>query len=157
MDQHSSGRAGVAVLSLPEEQFFDTFLGAAAAVRRKINADLLEEYNITLSDFQALRLLAEAPGRRMRLLDLADARLLSRSRIRACGETTAAGGRWSVRRPPSRAQAQSSKRGSGITLCGSIDAAMDAICSGVQGAGILPDGSGSSPWSRKNCSGPAGV
>ncbi|WP_428839489.1 MarR family winged helix-turn-helix transcriptional regulator [Actinoplanes italicus] len=41
----------------------------------------MEEYNITLSDYQTLRHLAEAPRRRMRLLDLADARLLSRSRI----------------------------------------------------------------------------
>jgi DNA-binding MarR family transcriptional regulator len=81
MNQHAPGQAGRPVLSLPQEQFFDAFLGAAAAVRRRINADLLVEYNITLSDYQTLRHLADAPGRRMRLQDLADARFLSRSRI----------------------------------------------------------------------------
>jgi DNA-binding MarR family transcriptional regulator len=81
MDQHAPGQAGAPVLSLPQEQFFEAFLGAAAAVRRRINADLVAEYDITLSDYQALRHLAGAPGRRTRLQDLADARLLSRSRI----------------------------------------------------------------------------
>ena len=81
MDQHAPGPTGVPVLSQPEEQFFDAFLGAAAAVRRRINADLMQEYGITLSDYQALRHLAGAPGRRLRLQDLAEARFLSRSRI----------------------------------------------------------------------------
>lgn len=81
MDHHAPGPAGVPVLSPPEEQFFDAFLGAAAAVRRRINADLMREYSITLSDYQALRHLAGAPGLRLRLQDLADARFLSRSRI----------------------------------------------------------------------------
>jgi DNA-binding MarR family transcriptional regulator len=81
MDQDSSGQANAPLLSLLEEQFFDAFLSAAAAVRRRINADLMDEYNITLSDYQALRHLAGAPSRRMRLQDLADARFLSRSRI----------------------------------------------------------------------------
>jgi DNA-binding MarR family transcriptional regulator len=81
MDQHSASRAGVPVLSLPEEQFFDAFLGAAAAVRRRVSADLLEVHNVTLSDYQTLRHLAGTPGRRLRLQDLAEARFLSRSRI----------------------------------------------------------------------------
>ncbi|WP_250005131.1 MarR family winged helix-turn-helix transcriptional regulator [Actinoplanes sp. M2I2] len=85
MDQHSSGQAGApvteTVLSPPQEQFFDAFLGAAAAVRRRVSADLVQLYNITLSDYQTLRHLAGAPDRRMRLQDLADARFLSRSRI----------------------------------------------------------------------------
>jgi DNA-binding MarR family transcriptional regulator len=75
------GQAGVPVLSRSQEQFFDAFLAAAAAVRRRINAELMAEYDITLSDYQTLRHLAGAPGLRMRLQDLADARLLSRSRI----------------------------------------------------------------------------
>ena len=81
MDQHAPGQTGVPVLSPPQGQFIDAFLGAAAAVRRRINADLLAAYDITLSDYQALRQLAGAPGHRLRLQDLADVRLLSRSRI----------------------------------------------------------------------------
>jgi DNA-binding MarR family transcriptional regulator len=64
-----------------EEQLFDALLGAAAAVRRRINADLMAEHRITLSDYQALRNLADAPGGRMRLQDFADALSLSPSRI----------------------------------------------------------------------------
>ncbi|MCO8275527.1 MarR family transcriptional regulator [Actinoplanes sp. TRM 88003] len=69
------------LLSPPEEQFFNLFLSAAAAVHRRVSADLVRDHSITLSDYRALRSLDVAPDRRMRLQALADASFLSRSRI----------------------------------------------------------------------------
>ena len=68
-------------LSPAEAQFLEAFLGAAAAVGRRISADLGQRNSITLSDYQALRQLAGAPDGRLRLQDLGHARSLSPSRI----------------------------------------------------------------------------
>jgi DNA-binding MarR family transcriptional regulator len=46
-------------------------LGAHGALTRAFTAELQVEHGITLSDFEALRLLSEAPNRRMRRVDLA--------------------------------------------------------------------------------------
>ncbi|MCM4083573.1 MarR family winged helix-turn-helix transcriptional regulator [Paractinoplanes hotanensis] len=68
-------------LSPPEAQFVEAFLGAATAVRRRVSTDLARQHNITLSEYEALRHLADATDHRMRLQDLASALALSRSRI----------------------------------------------------------------------------
>ena len=69
------------LLSPAEEQFFNLFLSAAAAVHRRVSTDLVHDHSITLSDYRALRNLDVATDRRMRLQALADASFLSRSRI----------------------------------------------------------------------------
>jgi len=85
MTSLASSQAGASVtgvkLSPPEAQFVEAFLGAAAAVHRRVSTDLVRHHNITLSEYEALRHLAGATDRRMRLQDLACALALSPSRI----------------------------------------------------------------------------
>jgi DNA-binding MarR family transcriptional regulator len=85
MESRLPSRAGTAhtdeVLSVEEEAFFDAFLGAAMTVQRNVTADLLQEQNSTLSEHNALRHLAGAPGHRMRINELATAGFLSLSRM----------------------------------------------------------------------------
>lgn len=55
------------------------FLRAHAQVTRRLEADLLAEHDLPLASYDVLVQLAEAPGRRLRMTDLADRVLLSRS------------------------------------------------------------------------------
>lgn len=56
-------------------------LRAYAATARCLSPTLLAEHGLTLNDYEALKLLAEADGRRMRRVDLADALSLSASGV----------------------------------------------------------------------------
>ena len=56
-------------------------LRAYAASARCLSPALLEEHGLTLNDYEALKLLAEADGRRMRRVDLAAALSLSASGV----------------------------------------------------------------------------
>lgn len=60
-----------------EEAFLRAFGRAMLTVPRALDADLLREQGMSLSDYAALMFLSEAPGRRLRMGDLALAGALS--------------------------------------------------------------------------------
>lgn len=56
-------------------------IGAHSALTRELSAHLVEEHGLTLSEFELLMLLARAPGRAMRRVDLAKEVRLSPSGV----------------------------------------------------------------------------
>jgi len=54
-------------------------LRAHAALTRELDAELAREHDLPLSSYEVLLYLADAPGGRMRMAELADSVLLSRS------------------------------------------------------------------------------
>src|SRR5438552_8778638 len=77
----SMTRQGPAVvpLSAGEEAFLRAWSRAALTVPRALDADLLIGQGMSLSDYSALMHLSEAPGRRLRMSELATAFELSLS------------------------------------------------------------------------------
>jgi DNA-binding MarR family transcriptional regulator len=57
------------------------FLRAHASITRALEAELLTEQELSLASYDVLVQLAEAPDRRLRMTELADAVLLSRSGV----------------------------------------------------------------------------
>jgi DNA-binding MarR family transcriptional regulator len=57
------------------------YLRSHAAIKRQLNADLLEGHDLTLSDYEVLLRLSQAEGQMMRRIDLADSVLLTASGI----------------------------------------------------------------------------
>lgn len=57
------------------------FLHASTRLLDRLDADLRERHGRPMSDFDVLSNLAEAPGRALRMSDLADQTLFSRSRL----------------------------------------------------------------------------
>jgi DNA-binding MarR family transcriptional regulator len=75
-----SGRgADVVPLSVEEEAFLRAWSRAALTIPRALDADLLTGQGMSLSDYTALMHLSEAPGRTLRMSDLASACALSLS------------------------------------------------------------------------------
>lgn len=68
-------------LTKREDRAWRAFLRAHYQIVRKLDAALLNEEGISLSAFEVLRWLDQAPGRRMRMSDLAGCVLLSRSGV----------------------------------------------------------------------------
>src|SRR3954453_668443 len=68
-----------AQLSVEEEAFLRAWSRAALTVPRALEADLLSGQGMSLSDYTALMHLSEAPGRTLRMSDLASACALSLS------------------------------------------------------------------------------
>jgi DNA-binding MarR family transcriptional regulator len=66
-------------LTAEEEAFLRAFARAILTVPRAFDADLLREQRMSLSEYSALMHLSEAPGRRLRMSDLAGAGALSLS------------------------------------------------------------------------------
>jgi DNA-binding MarR family transcriptional regulator len=62
-------------------QAFIALLSAHAAATRKLNAQLLADHGLTLSDYEVLLRLSRAPDRRMRRVDLAEQVFLTASGI----------------------------------------------------------------------------
>jgi DNA-binding MarR family transcriptional regulator len=58
-----------------------SFLRAHAAITRQLNADLLADHGLTLSDYEVLLRLSNAEGGMMRRVDLAESVLLTASGI----------------------------------------------------------------------------
>ncbi|REH41978.1 DNA-binding MarR family transcriptional regulator [Kutzneria buriramensis] len=58
-----------------------SFLRAHARIVRHLETELVAEQSLSLASYDVLVQLAEAPGRRMRMTELADAVLLSRSGV----------------------------------------------------------------------------
>jgi DNA-binding MarR family transcriptional regulator len=65
----------------PAVRAWTRLLRAYSATARCLSQALLEEHGLTLNDYEALKLLAEAEGRRMRRVDLAAALSLSASGV----------------------------------------------------------------------------
>jgi DNA-binding MarR family transcriptional regulator len=57
------------------------YLRTHAAIKRQLNADLLEAHGLTLSDYEVLLRLSQADGHEMRRIDLAESVLLTASGI----------------------------------------------------------------------------
>lgn len=68
------------------------FLGAHALISRRLDDDLRSEHQMTLAEYAALLHLAEAPGRRLRMNQLADGIFLSRSGVTRLIDRLAADG-----------------------------------------------------------------
>jgi DNA-binding MarR family transcriptional regulator len=66
-------------LSAVEQTAWRTFLRAHAQVTRRLEADLLAEHDLSLPTYDVLVQLSEAPGGRLRMTELAERVLLSRS------------------------------------------------------------------------------
>jgi DNA-binding MarR family transcriptional regulator len=67
---------------LPEvTEAWPRFLRAHAAITRQMDADLIAAHDLTLSDYEVLLRLANAPERRMRRVDLAEESVLTQSGI----------------------------------------------------------------------------
>jgi DNA-binding MarR family transcriptional regulator len=66
-------------LTAEEEAFLRAFARATQAVSRALEADLMYEQGMAMSEYTALMHLSEAPGRRLRMTDLADQCTLSLS------------------------------------------------------------------------------
>jgi DNA-binding MarR family transcriptional regulator len=66
-------------LNANEEAFLRAFGRAILSVPRALDADLLREQGMSMSEYSALMFLSEAPGRRLRMGDLALASALSLS------------------------------------------------------------------------------
>lgn len=69
------------ILTSREDRAWRAFLRAHYQIVRKLDAVLLNKEGISLSAFEVLRWLAQAPDSRMRMSELADRVLLSRSGI----------------------------------------------------------------------------
>lgn len=65
----------------PELRVWRSFLSAHARVLRNLEAELLAEQRLSLVSYDVLVQLAEAPDRRLRMAELADRVLLSRSGV----------------------------------------------------------------------------
>ncbi|GAA4690167.1 MarR family transcriptional regulator [Pseudonocardia yuanmonensis] len=70
------------VVPRPEEMAaWRAFLRAHATITRALETELVAEQELSLAAYDVLVQLAEAPGRRLRMTELADAVLLSRSGV----------------------------------------------------------------------------
>ena len=65
----------------PSVDAFVSLIRSNSALTRALNADLVNEHGLTINDYEVLLLLAQAPDRRLRRVDLASAVLLTASGI----------------------------------------------------------------------------
>jgi len=86
-------------LTSEELHTWRTFLRSHATVTRRLEAELVAEHDLPLASYDVLVQLSEAPDRRLRMVELADAVLLSRSGLTRLVDRMEAEGY--VRREPS--------------------------------------------------------
>ena len=79
-------------LSARELSVWRTFLRAHASITRRLERDLVAEHDLPLASYDVLLQLAESPQRRLRMTDLADRVLLSRSGLTRLVDRLAAEG-----------------------------------------------------------------
>lgn len=79
MVSHSGPVVAEGVISQEELSVWRTLLRVQVQVSRRLQADLLAEHDLALGSFEVLLHLADAPAGRLRMNDLADRVLLSRS------------------------------------------------------------------------------
>jgi DNA-binding MarR family transcriptional regulator len=80
-DRPARGMDGFVARLDPRLQPWIVFLRAHAAVSRALEAELEAEQSMSLADYEALMQLAHADGRRLRMSELADRMILTRSGI----------------------------------------------------------------------------
>ena len=68
-------------LSEKEQQAGRAFLHAGVSLLGRLDAELEEAHGMSLADYEVLADLSEAPGERLRMRDLAEMALVSRSRL----------------------------------------------------------------------------
>jgi DNA-binding MarR family transcriptional regulator len=79
MNPKVSGTAGAGPLTDSQLSVWRSFLRAHATLVRRLEADLVAEQSLPLASYDVLVQLVEAPEHRLRMTDLADRVLLSRS------------------------------------------------------------------------------
>jgi DNA-binding MarR family transcriptional regulator len=72
---------GTVLLSEAELASWRGFLRVHAALERELDAELLANHGLPLSSYEVLLTVADAPGERMRMSEIADSVLLSRSGV----------------------------------------------------------------------------
>lgn len=77
----TSGHQPLAARNCTGARTWSSFLRAHALVTRRIEADLLTAHRLSLVSFEVLERLDEAPGRRLRMAELADLLVVSRSGV----------------------------------------------------------------------------
>ncbi len=68
-------------LSADEQQSWRSFITAWTLLNNQLNLDLQSQHGLTIADYEILVRLSETPGRRMRMSELAEVTLASRSRL----------------------------------------------------------------------------
>lgn len=68
-------------LTEDEQKSWRAWLAASLLLRDRLNRELQEQHGLTLADYEILVRLSELPERRMRMSELADSTLSSRSRL----------------------------------------------------------------------------
>jgi DNA-binding MarR family transcriptional regulator len=68
-------------LNEDQQQQWRSWLAASQLLQDRLGRDLQETHGLTMADYEILVRLSEADGRRMRMSDLADVTLSSRSRL----------------------------------------------------------------------------
>ncbi|GDX31880.1 transcriptional regulator [Actinomycetes bacterium] len=97
-------------LSADEQQSWRSFITAWTLLNHQLNLDLQSQHGLTIADYEILVRLSETPGRRMRMSELAELTLASRSRLsHQVGRMEAAG-------LVNRAECTEDRRGSFATL-----------------------------------------
>jgi DNA-binding MarR family transcriptional regulator len=72
---------GTVLLSEAELASWRGFLRVHAALERELDAELIANHGLPLSSYEVLLNVADAPGERMRMSEIADSVLLSRSGV----------------------------------------------------------------------------
>ncbi|MFN0091295.1 MAG: MarR family winged helix-turn-helix transcriptional regulator [Acidimicrobiales bacterium] len=72
---------GVQWLSEGEQALWRAFLRLSVVALDRIDAELMADHGLSLADYEILVKLSEAPGRRLRMSELARLALVSRSRL----------------------------------------------------------------------------
>lgn len=73
--------ARVEPLSAAEEEFWRALMRIVVSLPRRLDGDLVKTAGVTANEYTTLMCLSEAPGRELRMADLADAAALSASRM----------------------------------------------------------------------------
>ncbi|MEZ5185759.1 MAG: MarR family transcriptional regulator [Candidatus Nanopelagicales bacterium] len=68
-------------LSASEQQYWRSWISANLLLRDRLGRDLQRDAGLTLADYEIMVRLSESPRRRMRMSDLAEVTLSSRSRL----------------------------------------------------------------------------
>lgn len=68
-------------LTAEEQASWRAWIAASTLLPDRLSRDLVDEAGMSLADYELLMYLSEAPGRRLRMSDLAAATLSSRSRL----------------------------------------------------------------------------
>jgi DNA-binding MarR family transcriptional regulator len=79
IDGSSAAGRPPGTIAAEEPTVWQTLLRAQVRISRHLQTDLLAEHDLALGSYDVLRHLGEAPGGRLRMNDLADRVLLSRS------------------------------------------------------------------------------